>query len=220
MILMEGGIRVDGPPKGYEGASWTWDGWFATMCPDSSSHTSYTSGLRQVGGGDKLIRRFAVLAVVLGVFVAFAMPTPPASAQYIPGQPGCIADPTEIQANVSTPGTLHCINCVPGVQANAFIIVDGQKVAIGSATVSNDTDGPVDIPVVYPALPGGDYLILVDCGIELSNVLTVIGTGGQSAGPLPVTGSNSSLLVQIALMLIVVGGLLALAARKRRHAYD
>ncbi len=51
-------------------------------------------------------------------------------------------------------------------------------------------------------------------------MLTVIGTGGQSAGPLPVTGSNSSLLVQIALMLIVVGGLLALAARKRRHAYD
>jgi LPXTG-motif cell wall-anchored protein len=161
--------------------------------------------------------------MVLGVFVAFAMPTPPASAQYIPGQPGCIADPTEIQANISTPGTLHCVNCVPGVQANAFIIVDGQKVGIGSATVSKDTDGPVDIPVVYPALPGGDYLILVDCGIELSNVLTVIGTAGQAAGPvgsLPVTGSNSGWLVQIALTLIIVGGLLALAARKRRHAYD
>lgn len=168
-----------------------------------------------------MIRRFAVLAVALGVIFGLVLPAAPASAQYVPGQPGCIADPSEIQANVSTTGTLHCIGCPPGVQANAFVVVDGEEVAIGSAQVSSDDDGPVDIPVVYPALPGGDYTVLVRCGqVLLSNVLTVIGTGGQSAGPLPVTGSNSSLLVQIALMLIVVGGLLAVAARKRRHAYD
>jgi len=160
------------------------------------------------------------VAVALGVTFAFVLPTAPASAQYVPGQPGCIADPTEIQANVSTPGTLNCVNCVAGAQADAFVVVDGQKIPIGSATVSTDKDGPVSIPVIYPALPPGDYLILVDCGIELSNVLTVTGTGGQSTGALPVTGSNSALLIQIALMLIAVGGLLALAARKRRHAYD
>jgi LPXTG-motif cell wall-anchored protein len=167
-----------------------------------------------------LIRRFAVLVVALGVTFAFVLPTVPASAQYIPGQPGCIAEPSEIQANVSTSGTLQCVNCLPGVQAEAFIVVDGENVSIGSATVSNDKDGPVSIPVVYPALPAGDYLILVNCGIQLSNVLTVVGTQGEVTGALPVTGSNSSLLVQIALMLIVIGGLLALAARKRRHAYD
>ena len=158
--------------------------------------------------------------MALGVTFAFVLPTAPASAQYIPGQPGCIANPDTIQLNTATTGVLNCINCVPGASASAFVVVDGEKVLIGSATVSNDPDGPVDIPVVYPALPPGDYLLLVDCGIELSNVLTVVGTEGEVTGSLPVTGSNSSLLVQIALTLIVVGGLLALAARKRRHAYD
>ena len=168
-----------------------------------------------------MIRRFAVLAVALGVIFGLVLPAAPASAQYVPGQPGCIADPSEVQANAATPGTLHCIGCPPNVQANAFVVVDGQEVAIGSGQVSADKDGPVDIPVVYPALPAGDYTILVRCGpVLLSNVLTVIGTAGQSAGRLPITGSNSSLLVQIALLLIVLGGLLALAARKRRHAYD
>jgi LPXTG-motif cell wall-anchored protein len=154
--------------------------------------------------------------------VAFLLPTPPASAQYNPGQPGCIADPTEIQANVSTPGTLQCINCAPGAIATAYVVVDGEQVQIGSATVSDDKDGPVTIPVVYPALPPGEYLTLVDCGLptQLSNVITVVGTAGQSTGTLPVTGANSSWLVQIALVLITAGGLLALAARKRRHAYD
>jgi LPXTG-motif cell wall-anchored protein len=179
-----------------------------------------TSGLRQVGGGDKLIRRFAVLAVALGVIFGFVLPAAPASAQYIPGQPGCVIDPDQIIADTETPGTIQCINCVPEAQANAYAIVDGEEVLIGSATVADDEDGPVTIQVIYPALPEGDYLIVVRCGIELSNVLTVIGTGGQVSGPLPVTGSDSSLLVQIALILIVIGGLLALAARKRRHAYE
>jgi LPXTG-motif cell wall-anchored protein len=218
---MDGGIRVDGPPEGVSGSILDL-GWL--VCHnvlDSSSYAPNTSGLRQVGGGDKLIRRFAVLVVALGVIFGLVLPAAPASAQYIPNQPGCIADPTEIQANVSTPGTLQCIGCPPEVQANAFIIVDGQEVAIGSGQVSDDEDGPVTISVTYPALPAGDYTILVRCGpVLLSNVLTVIGTGGQSAGPLPVTGSNSSMLVQIALLLITIGGLLAVAARKRRHAYD
>ena len=55
-----------------------------------------------------------------------------------------------------------------------------------------------------------------DCRRHLGRV----GTGGQISGQLPVTGSDSSLLLQIALILIVIGGLLALAARKRRHAYE
>jgi LPXTG-motif cell wall-anchored protein len=180
-----------------------------------------TSGLRQVGGGDKLIRRFAVLAVVLGVIFGFVLPAAPASAQYIPGQPGCVADPDQIIADTVTQGVLNCIGCPPNSRADAFIVVDGEEVAIGSAQVSSDEDGPVTIPVVYPALPDGEYTTLVRCGqVLLSNVLTVIGTGGQVSGPLPVTGSDSSLLIQIALALIVIGGLLALAARKRRHAYE
>jgi LPXTG-motif cell wall-anchored protein len=168
-----------------------------------------------------LIRRFAVLAVALGVLFGVVAPFTPASAQYVPNQPGCISDPTEIPANVATSGTLKCIGCPPNVRADAFIIVDGQEIPIGSGQVKDDKDGPVTIVVNYPALPAGDYTTLVRCGpVLLSNVLTVIGTAGQAAGSLPVTGSNSSLLVQIALILITIGGLLAVAARKRRHAYD
>lgn len=166
------------------------------------------------------MRRFALVAIVVGAMIAFVLPTPPASAQYNPRQPSCIADPIEIQANVSTPGTLQCINCVANSPATAYIVVDGEQVQIGTGQVKDDEDGPVTIPVVYPALPPGDYLVLVDCGLQLSNVLTVVGTEGESTGTLPVTGSNSSWLVQVALVLITVGGLLALAARKRRHAYD
>jgi hypothetical protein len=178
-----------------------------------------TSELRLVGGGDKVIRRFAVIAVVIGAVVGFATPV---AAQYVPGEPGCIPDPAQISEDTETSGVLNCISCPPSVLAQAFIVVDGAEVAIGSAQVSDDEDGSVTIPVVYPALPAGDYLILVRCGDALlSNVLTVVGTGGQIiSGPLPVTGSDSGWLVRLALILITIGGLLAMMARKRRHAYD
>jgi hypothetical protein len=162
--------------------------------------------------------------MVIGVVVGFATPV---TAQYVPGEPGCIPDPATIQEDTETSGVLDCIGCPPStpgnpVIANAVIVVDGVEIPIGSAQVDDDDDGTVTIPVVYPALPDGDYLILVRCGDALlSNVLTVVGTGGQIiSGPLPVTGSDSGWLVRIALILITIGGLLALMARKRRHAYD
>jgi LPXTG-motif cell wall-anchored protein len=159
--------------------------------------------------------------VALGVIFGFVLPAAPASAQYVPNQPGCIQTPESINENEATPGTLQCIGCPPNVQADAFVLVDGVEVPIGSGQVENDEDGPVTINVTFPALPEGEYTVLVRCGeVLLSNVLTVIGTGGQISGPLPVTGSDSSLLLQIAIVLIVIGGLLALAARKRRHAYE
>jgi LPXTG-motif cell wall-anchored protein len=180
-----------------------------------------TSRLRQVGGGDKVIRRFAVLAVAVSLIAGFSLLASPAEAQYIPGQPGCIPEPDQIDANTSTPGVLECIGCPPNVRADAYVLVDGEEVFIGSAQTSDDEDGGVSIPVTYPPLPGGEYTVLVRCGpVLLSNVLTVVGTGSDVIGQLPVTGSDSSLLIQIALMLIVIGGLLALASRKRRHAYD
>jgi hypothetical protein len=162
--------------------------------------------------------------VVIGAVIGFAAPV---KAQYVPGQPGCIPDPATIDEDTQTSGVLNCIGCPPSTPgdptlAEAFIVVDGVEVAIGSAQVGEDRDGPVTIPVVYPALPAGDYLILVRCGDALlSNVLTVVGTGGQIiSGPLPVTGSDSGWLVRLALVLIIIGGLLAMMARKRRHAYD
>jgi LPXTG-motif cell wall-anchored protein len=168
-----------------------------------------------------LFRKFAILGVALGVIFGFVLPAAPASAQYIPGQPGCVAEPSEIDANSATSGTLTCIGCPPGTTASAYVLVDGTEVEIGSAAVNDDDDGGVTISVSYPALPPGDYTTLVRCGdVVLSNVLTVVGLGGQQVGRLPVTGSDSRLLLQVALTLIVIGGLLALAARKRRHAYD
>jgi LPXTG-motif cell wall-anchored protein len=174
-----------------------------------------------------VIRRFAVLAAVIGIVAGvLVVASPPASAQYNPGEPGCILDPAQINADTETPGVIQCINCPPSTPGNpviaeAFIVVSGNEIAIGSAQVSDDEDGPVTIPVLYPALPDGDYTIIVRCGpVLLSNVLTVVGTGGQVAGPLPRTGSDSGWLLRLALILITVGGLLALATRKRRHAYD
>jgi hypothetical protein len=158
--------------------------------------------------------------VLIGVIVVFAAP---AKAQYVPGVPGCIPDPPTINEDTETSGVLECIGCPPNTLAEAVIVVNGNEVPIGSAQVSDDEDGGVVIPVVYPALPSGDYLVLVRCGDALlSNVLTVADTGGQviRQGPLPITGSDSGWLVRIALLLITIGGLLALMARKRRHAYD
>ncbi len=67
---------------------------------------------------NKLIRRFAVLAV------AAWRDRSRSSCRRRPhllstsrASPVALPTPTEIQANVSTPGTLHCINCVPGAQA-------------------------------------------------------------------------------------------------------
>jgi len=169
-----------------------------------------------------VIRRFAVLAVAVSLIAGFSLLASPASAQYIPGQPGCIPEPAQIDANTGTTGVLDCIGCPPDVRADAYVLVDGEEVLIGSAQTDDDDDGGVSIPVTYPPLPAGEYTILVRCGpVLLSNVLTVVGSGADViSGPLPVTGSDSSLLIQIALMLIIIGGLLALATRKRRAAYD
>lgn len=167
-----------------------------------------------------MIRRSAVLAVAIGMIAGLGLFASPASAQYNPSA-GCIPSPSTIDANTATPGSIDCVGCPPSSQANAFVIVDGAEVLIGSATVADDPDGSVSIPVVFPALPDGEFNLLVRCGVAVfGNVLTVVGTGGQQIGRLPVTGSDSSLLLQIALVLIVVGALFAQAARKRRHAYD
>src|SRR5690606_29400000 len=123
---------------------WHWDGadgWMQDLsrgnCHTGAPTARQDIELRQDGGGAKVIRRFAILAVALCAIAGSSLFADPASAQYVPGQPGCIPEPAQIDANTQTSGVLECIGCPPNVQANAFVLVDGEEVFIGSAQVSD-----------------------------------------------------------------------------------
>jgi len=160
-----------------------------------------------------VVRRIVVLALALVMATSAT-----AFAQYVPGQPGFEIDPPTVP---STGGqvTITGVGCPPGSEVQAFIIVDGQEVFIGGGFVDDDPDGPFEFLADIPALPPGEYTIIVKCGtLTMSNILTVTGTTPTSrqVTPLPRTGSDTMGFVRIGLGLVAVGGLLLLANKRRR----
>jgi LPXTG-motif cell wall-anchored protein len=120
----------------------------------------------------------------------------------------------------------------PGSQVEFFI--DGES--LGTATVSNDTDGNIDVTFPLPEAfdIDGEYTITAECpdGAVATNVLivglgfvttttapptTVVSPTSIPQQPLPVTGSDSGDLVRVGLGLLVVGGGVLAVSRRRAH---
>ena len=151
-----------------------------------------------------MIRRILLLATVL-----FALSAGPALAQYTPGQPGFIIDPTEVYPGdgISISGQ----GCPPAT--TVVFTVNGQ--VVGELPTSNDEDGTFTGTIIVPAdLPPGTYTLVATCGeIVMSNSFTVL---SSDSGTLPVTGNDPFPLVRWSLLLIAVGGLVLLAVRGSR----
>jgi LPXTG-motif cell wall-anchored protein len=167
--------------------------------------------------GGEVIRR---LAVVLGALAGLLLATAaPASAQYNPSG-GFIIEPSTIP-DTGAEVFIEGIGCPAASTANISILVDGQEIFLGSTPVDNDVDGGFRTFVNVPPIPAGEYTVFVRCGnVVFSNVLTVVATTQPTSAPLPRTGTDPTNFIRIAFALIAAGGLLVLAARRRRHAYS
>jgi LPXTG-motif cell wall-anchored protein len=108
-----------------------------------------------------------------------------------------------------------------GWPASSSIAIAVGGTAAGSATT--DATGSFSFNITIPAGATGTITATATCGalvlstnISIQPTVTLAPTTVPS-GTLPTTGSNSTgLLVPVALSLVALGGLLLLAARKRR----
>lgn len=158
----------------------------------------------------------------------------PALAQY-----GFTVTPGEV-----TPGSTISIvgdGCAPGSEVTITLTSEGSDDEIVLATGTADDEGNVALEAVIPEdLAPGTYTVSMVCGEHvLTQTLTVVeatdgttttttepgttpgggGTGGGGpAGPLPKTGSNLNGFGLTGAGLLVAGGLLLVATRRRREA--
>ena len=158
-----------------------------------------------------MIRRaVVVLTMILGVLVVPSV----AGAQYQPGQPGLVLIPSTVIVSGSVTAT--GFGCRPG--QTVVLTIDGTTVA--TTIARDDSTGSFEATFTAPATPG-IYTVVATCGLTIvSSVLTVIAPTTTVAQTLPQTGSGDGTLslARYGLVLVVAGGLVVLAMRRRRGA--
>ncbi len=131
--------------------------------------------------------------------------------------------------------SLSQVTAVPGAQLTVtatgypagaqvtFTLDTTPPIVLG--TVTADANGTATLAFTLPKIGNGTYVIsangnpLGNCQVDPSTNLAVDAATATTAatGTLPRTGTNTAELVQLALVLIAVGGLVTLATRKRRQ---
>jgi LPXTG-motif cell wall-anchored protein len=155
-------------------------------------------------------RAFVVLTMVLGVLVVPAV----AGAQYQPGQPGLVLIPSTVVVGGAVTAT--GFGCRPG--QSVVLTIDGTTVA--TTIAKDDSTGSFEATFTAPGTPG-NYTVVATCGLTIvSSILTVIAqpTTTVVSSTLPQTGSGDTTmaLARYGLVLLVAGGLVVLAVRRRR----
>ena len=169
-----------------------------------------------------MIRRMLVLgAMVFAALAATAMLATSAGAQYVPGQPGIVVDPSCSAVG----GTITVLGS--GAPANATVTITVGTNTLGTVTANPDGDFQTASLALPTSLTSGQYILHATSGTVYdvtTNLDVAIGpcavaatnvTQAQS-GTLPVTGTNSGEWVKAGLTLVAIGGLLVLATRRRR----
>ncbi len=167
-----------------------------------------------------MIRRMLVLgAMVFAALAATAMLATSAGAQYVPGTPGIVVDPScsAVGGNITVEGS--------GVPASSTVTITVNGITLGTATSNPDGDFLTAALALPSSLTSGQYTLHATTGtVDLTTNLDIaIGpcavsavTVAQGTGTLPVTGTNSGEWVKAGLSLVAIGGLLVLATRRRR----
>lgn len=178
----------------------------------SATHQVVRRNVTREGMAEELVirRAFVVLTMILGVLVVPAV----AGAQYQPGQPGLVLIPSTVTIGGSVTAT--GFGCRPG--QTVVLTIDGTTVA--TTVAKDDSTGSFEATFTAPGTPG-NYTVVATCGLTIvSSILTVIANPTTTvASTLPRTGSDDSTLAlaRAGLVLVVVGGLVVLAVRRRRH---
>jgi LPXTG-motif cell wall-anchored protein len=157
-----------------------------------------------------LIRRMLMLSGLFVVLFATA-----AHAQYVPGEPGIIVDPSTVQVG----GTIEVQGS--GCPRGSTVTITVGDTVVGTTIASDDGTGSFDLRdiVLPPSIGPGTYTVHALCGdLDLTAVLnvTAVATTTPPSTVLPVTGSDTGVYVKAGLALVAVGGLLVLGTRRRR----
>lgn len=137
----------------------------------------------------------------------------PALAQYPPGSVlGVSCTPEDPE-----PGeTVECSagDCDPGTDATVSVSVGGEEVMLAENVITTDENGQISFEFEVPedAEPGDQVQVSVEC--EDGGVASVL-NAQLEIGELAETGSNSGVILVIALAVVAAGGLLLFLARRR-----
>jgi LPXTG-motif cell wall-anchored protein len=171
---------------------------------------------RNTGGLMRILKMVLLTTACLLVLAA------PAGAQTYPGDANLTCNPPT--AEVGETITMVATGYQPGSEVT-FTIND---VFVGTAIA--DADG---VATLVTVVPEGTPIGTVPCGsggidiegntLVLSSTLQIIAgsavitpvTPVTPAAPLPVTGSDSKPLVQVAVAIVALGGLMLLVSRKK-----
>jgi hypothetical protein len=165
----------------------------------------------------------AVIAAACLAMLGPAVATAGAASPPVSYQGGCTL--VLSQVTVTQGGQLQVTaEGYPSGAVVTFTLHSTTLVDLGSATA--DANGNATLAFTLPAdTPAGMHAITASgvpagqCDPEVSTNLMVLAQSttntSTSAGSLPRTGTNSFELLQIALILIAIGGLITLATRKR-----
>jgi hyaluronoglucosaminidase len=173
----------------------------------------------------RLARIPLTIATAMIAVAAFVMVAPAASASPYPA--GCTIQISKVTA---VPGDQLTVTA-SGYPAGAVVTftLHSTPVVLGSATAT--AGGVATLVFTLPAgtvpglhtitangVPSGecDPLVSADLQVDAASVVSPT-TAAATTGTLPRTGTNSAELIQLALVLIAVGGLITLATRKRLH---
>jgi LPXTG-motif cell wall-anchored protein len=163
-----------------------------------------------------VIRRMLVLCGCLAAALAMTgVMATAASAQYVPGQPGIIVNPTNV--TVGGQFTVEGSGCPVG----STVTIKVGDVTVGTTTAGDDGSFILENITLPPSIGPGQFTVHALCGdLDLTAVLSVSAQAAPTTvqvAPLPVTGTDSGLWVKVGLALIAVGGLFVLATRRRRE---
>jgi LPXTG-motif cell wall-anchored protein len=169
-----------------------------------------------------MVKRLLVLG---GLTVGLLLTTGPAGAQQYP--PGAffltLSDTTVVPGQTITATAA----VTPGATSVTFTLF---SVAQTLATATPDAGGNVSASLTIPtdAAPGDHTITATDStGLELSASVTVVGAEGAgagapggpaAAGALPRTGDDSRPLLPVGAVLVALGGVLVVLARRRLKA--
>ncbi len=177
------------------------------------------------------------ITMVVGLLAATTLvaiaPSASAASPY-PGN-GCAVTISEVHVLPGSQLTVTATGYPAGAQVTFVLQRPGNgtpppnsaSAPVTLGTVTADASGTATLVFTMPNVHPGLWVIVAngvpqgDCDPDVStNVMvdaaTVTSTS-TGAGTLPRTGTNSAELVQLALVLIAVGGLITLATRKRRQ---
>ncbi len=167
-----------------------------------------------------------MIAAVVFAAVSIVAVAPSANAAVPPYPAGCTMSLSSVTAVVGSQLTVTA----SGYPAGAVVTftLHSDPVVLGSATANASGVATLVFTLPLGTTPGlhtisangvpvgeCDPLLSTDLMVDAANVASTTPPTTTGTGTLPRTGTNSAELFQLALLLIVVGGLITLATRKR-----